>query len=179
MDLVVPDKDKPHPTQNWERSPDDVSGYFTLRNPETGKFLTGESNSTPNYLAIEDLDKVTLSDVIVRDGQYDDELVPTLINKWISCSLDTGNDELNKLVQEVNSHKHTKSCQKGNLACRFHFPRFPSKNTIIAKPISEEDLGKEEYEKQIKKSKDTWGSILILSLKKTSQEKTLKICVSK
>ena len=166
MDLVVPDKDKPHPTQNWERSPDDVSGYFTLRNPETGKFLTGESNSTPNYLAIEDLDKVTLSDVIVRDGQYDDELVPTLINKWISCSLDTGNDELNKLVQEVNSHKHTKSCQKGNLACRFHFPRFPSKNTIIAKPISEEDLGKEEYEKQIKKSKD----ILILVKKELESD---------
>ena len=37
--------------QEWERSADDNSGYFTLMNPNSGKFLTG--HKSPNMLTIE------------------------------------------------------------------------------------------------------------------------------
>ena len=37
--------------QQWERSADDDSGYFTLKNPKSGKFLTG--HNPPNTLSIE------------------------------------------------------------------------------------------------------------------------------
>ena len=37
--------------QQWERSADDDSGYFTLKNPKSGKFLTG--HNPPNTLTIE------------------------------------------------------------------------------------------------------------------------------
>ena len=35
----------------WERIPSDVLPYFTLKNPKSGKFLTG--NYPPNTLTIE------------------------------------------------------------------------------------------------------------------------------
>ena len=37
--------------QQWERSVDDNSGYFTLKNPKSGKFLNG--HNPPNMLTIE------------------------------------------------------------------------------------------------------------------------------
>ena len=37
--------------QQWERSAEDESGYFTLKNLESGKFLTG--HNPPNTLTIE------------------------------------------------------------------------------------------------------------------------------
>ena len=79
------------------------------------------------------------------NGDFLDTEVPELIDEWISCSLDTGDEELNKLVREVNVHKHTKSCQKGNDSCRFSFPRLPSKKTLISNPLSEEEISKDVY----------------------------------
>ena len=46
MGLVANDS-----SQQWERSADDDSGYFTLRNLESGKFLSGYN--PPNTLTIE------------------------------------------------------------------------------------------------------------------------------
>ena len=37
--------------QKWERSSDDGSGYFTLKNPTSGLFLTG--HNPPKNLTIE------------------------------------------------------------------------------------------------------------------------------
>ena len=54
----------------------------------------------------------------------------------MSVSLDTDNETLNDLVNEVNTHRHTKSCRKGKSNCRFNFPRLPSRKTIIACPPS-------------------------------------------
>ena len=72
----------------------------------------------------------------IKDGdEYKDKEVVKLIDKWISCSLDTGDPELDKLVSEVNVHRHTESCQKGKSKCRFNFPRLPSKQTLIAGPV--------------------------------------------
>ena len=88
-----------------------------------------------------------------ENGDFIDAKLPELINPWISCSMDTGDEKLDKLVADVNVHKHSKSCQRGNIKCRFNFPKFPSLKTLIAKPLSEEELGKEEYQKRQKEAK--------------------------
>ena len=85
-------------------------------------------------------------------GEYDDEKITELIDEWISCSLDTGHSELDKLVNEVNVHNHTKSCQKGKSFCRFHFPRLPSNKTLIAGPLSA-DFSEEEKKETLMKYK--------------------------
>ena len=76
-------------------------------------------------------------------GEDDKDKIVKLIDQWISCSLNTGNEELNKIVREVNVHKHTKSCKKYGPNCRFNFPRLPSNETIIARPLSK-DIPEEE-----------------------------------
>ena len=88
-----------------------------------------------------------------ENGDYIDEKVSEMIDTWISCSLDTGDKELDKLVAEVNVHGHTNSCQKGKqIGCRFNYPKLPSKRTLIAYPISP-DLNDEEKKKELKRSK--------------------------
>ena len=88
----------------------------------------------------------------MEDDKFDKEKVTSLIDEWISCSLDTGDETLNELVKEVNVHKHTKSCKKYGTNCRFNFPRLPSDETLIASPPSE-DLSEEERKEQLRKSK--------------------------
>ena len=51
-------------------------------------------------------------------------------------------------------HKHTKSCRKGNKICRFSFPRLPSDETLIAKPLSENLMGKKMCEEKIHDAKN-------------------------
>ena len=59
-----------------------------------------------------------------------------LLMIWISCSLKTGDPKLDRIVEDVNTHKgHTKSCRKHGTKCRFNFPRPTSNKTILAKPI--------------------------------------------
>ena len=104
------------------------------------------------------LDKNEVKDCFNENGEYKDEEVIKLIDKWISCGLTPGDDILNKLVKEVNVHGHTNSCKKGkNLECRFNFPKFPSRRTLIAHPpsneLSEERLS--ELEEILKKAKKT------------------------
>ena len=45
-------EDALHDNSEWIRSKD-VSGYFTLRNGNCGKYLTGQSSGTPNFFTIE------------------------------------------------------------------------------------------------------------------------------
>ena len=42
-------------------------------------------------------------------------------------------------MNEVNKHSHTKACRKYDRECRFAFPKYPSYETIIAKPLNEKD----------------------------------------
>ena len=82
-----------------------------------------------------------------ENGDYKDEILPNLIDEFISVSTNTKDQYLNELVEEVNTHKHSKSCQKGNAKkddehCRFGFPRPPSNYTLVARPLSEETLEK-------------------------------------
>ena len=93
------------------------------------------------------------------DGEYIDDKVTDLIDKWVSCSLDTQDKKLDSLVKEVNVHRHTKSCQKGrSVGCRFHFPKLPSRKTLIAHPISP-DLTEEEQRKILSKSRKVLNKV--------------------
>ena len=86
-------------------------------------------------------------------GEFIDAKLPELIKKYISCSTNTGDETLDDTVKEVNVHRHSKSCQKKEGFCRFNFPRLPSDRCLIAKPLSEENLGKEEYQKQLQNAR--------------------------
>ena len=67
--------------------------------------------------------------------------VTKLIGKWVSsCSLDTGNPQLNDLIIEVNVHNHTKSYQKGCIGCKFSFLRLPRDKILIAHPLPDIEL---------------------------------------
>ena len=93
------------------------------------------------------LNENEIKDCIDENGQYKDKNVVEMIDKWISCSLDTGSEKLNKLVKDVNVHGHTNSCSKGKtLDCRFSFPKLPSRRSLIAHPplpeVSEERVSK-------------------------------------
>ena len=116
------------------------------------------------------------------NGEFLDTKVPELIDKWISCSLATGNEELDKLVKEVNVHKHTKSCQKGNNPCRFNYPRLPSNRTLISNPPCEIELGKtkcdeikHDAKEILKKVKKQLSDMTDEELHKSSLEKVLEL----
>ena len=82
------------------------------------------------------------------------ETLKKFIDQFITCSLD--NDEVRTIVKEVQSHHHTKTCRKYGKKCRFNFPRFPSKETIIAQPLSrthfDSDKAFKERKKKLKKT---------------------------
>ena len=71
------------------------------------------------------------------------------INRTVTCTLSAEKIELFglsrkrakkilKMVKKVNIHNHTKSCKKYSDECRFIFPRFPCRYTIIAQKHPEE-----------------------------------------
>ena len=39
------------------------------------------------------------------------------------------------LVRDAQIHHHTLCCQKNGMKCRFFFPKFPTRRTIIAVPV--------------------------------------------
>ena len=99
------------------------------------------------------LKEETVKPYLLENGEFNYETVHGLIDQWTSCSLDTGDEELNLLVKEVNTHHHTSSCQKKG-HCRFNFPRLPSKRTIIATPLKiPKNETSEEKDKRMERTK--------------------------
>ena len=93
------------------------------------------------------------------NGDYIDEKVVELIDRWTTCSLDSGDKRIDKLVEDVNVHGHTNTCYKGNsVDCRFNFPKLPSRRTLIAYPISQ-DLNQEEQKAKLKKAKEILNKV--------------------
>ncbi|RXN36616.1 replicase helicase endonuclease [Labeo rohita] len=68
------------------------------------------------------------------ENQSDQE-VCDFIDRYITCQLPdpTTDPELHKIVTEVQLHsrKHSKSCKKGNVLCRYGFPKLPVSKTTI------------------------------------------------
>ena len=96
------------------------------------------------YLEMKGLDPLNLSNNI-HDGNT---ALAELANEWVSCELPKndangeklyGKPSLGKIVSEVQIHHHTKSCLKRNGQCRYNFPRLPCRETVVARPIDQQD----------------------------------------
>ena len=66
------------------------------------------------------------------------------------CHQNTRDKMLKKAVQQVQWHRHTKSCLKYNGVCRYNFPRFPCKKTLLAQPLKLEYTSEEEKKRKEK-----------------------------
>uniref|UniRef100_A0A3Q3GL43 ATP-dependent DNA helicase n=1 Tax=Kryptolebias marmoratus TaxID=37003 RepID=A0A3Q3GL43_KRYMA len=95
----------------------------------------------------------------MEDPSCCDEVV-NFIDRYISCQLpdETTDPELHKIVTEVQMHskKHSKSCKKGNVQCRFGFPKLPMDCTRITIPQLDFDLENEDNEEE-KQGKEKQG----------------------
>ena len=79
-----------------------------------------------------------------------------LADDLVSCRLPPPNskeEQLRKIVNEVQKHGHTKSCLKYNGFCRYGFPKLPSPRTLIAKPLEQTNPGMDEEERSKKKKR--------------------------
>ena len=81
-------------------------------------------------------------------------MLARFVDSHVSCSLENESEDLNTLVREVQSHKHTKTCKKGRygtLLCRFGYSKCPSDRTIIAVPLDKSEfVSDDEYKKKQK-----------------------------
>ena len=74
--------------------------------------------------------------VLIGDLWDNTDVVVDLANNLISCRLPSIEEKpLYDIVNEVQRHKHTKSCLKYNGNCRYGFPKLPSPETLVARPI--------------------------------------------
>jgi len=86
------------------------------------------------------------------------------IDNFISCS--RNDDGVRQIVEEVNCHNHTKSCQKNiksTNVCRFGFPKFPTPFTIISQPFPD------TLEVGIKQSKERTACDILSKVKNILQ----------
>ena len=69
------------------------------------------------------------------------EALTRMIEEFTSVSIHPSvvGEDVSRIVQEVNIHKHTATCRKGGrTTCRFHYPRPPAPYCIISKPLSQD-----------------------------------------
>ena len=83
-----------------------------------------------------------------------------LADRLISCQFpnieveeeDTNkHPRLGKIVRQTQIHWHTPSCLKYNGICRYHFPRIPCTETVVARPFDEQEDLKSKYNTDEKK----------------------------
>ncbi len=65
--------------------------------------------------------------------------IQDFVDKYISCSLDVEDDELDYV--NVQKHRHSKTCRKrGKAICRFGFPKPPMRETKVLTPLDDGDV---------------------------------------
>ena len=83
---------------------------------------------------------------------HEKEALVEFADLFISCSLkDPSSGEI---VKHVNMHHHTKTCRKYGCSCRFYYPRFPTRRTIISVPIKKLGIPEEDQEGRCARSKE-------------------------
>ena len=97
------------------------------------------------------------------DGDLMDNEVAALklADDLVTCrvpQIDSGEEELRKIVTEVQTHGHTNSCRKYNGSCRYGYPKLPSPKTLLAKPL--EQTGSKMNEEEISKKKKRATQVL-------------------
>ena len=80
------------------------------------------------------------------------EACEEFIDKFITCAKD---ETLGDLLKR-QYHKHTRTCKRGKIKCRFGYPIPPMKRTRILLPIDNDDMDA----LQIKKLKDEYSDIV-------------------
>ena len=116
-----------------------------------------------NYIMVNG--QKVMKEFIKHDGTFnlDDEDFHKFVDRWTTCSLDTGDSKLDTIVRKVQNHEHRDSCKRiihGQEVCRFDYPKLPSPKTIIAKPLSSEDPDRESKLKKAKIIKNKVKQIL-------------------
>ena len=81
----------------------------------------------------------------------DKESITEFADLFITCSLK--DPKTKTIVEEVQIHHHTRACRKYCPICRFFFPRFPSRKTIVSVPFSKLQGSREEQLEKLEKSK--------------------------
>ena len=71
-------------------------------------------------------------------GVDHDSQVCDFIDQYVSCKLPKEDGKLRELVLLLQQHKHSSYCKR-NKACRFNFPKPPSRKTLIAKSSEDDD----------------------------------------
>ena len=70
----------------------------------------------------------------------------------------TVGEDVVKIVTEVNTHRHSRTCIKHGTDCRFKYPRPPAPYTIIAEPL--ENVEPAEAKKIFKKHKEVITAVI-------------------
>ena len=67
-------------------------------------------------------------------GHNTEKEICSFIDTYVSCNIpDSETDpDLYTLVDKVQRHSHSSSCMKSGKGCRFHFPKAPTSETLIA-----------------------------------------------
>ena len=63
--------------------------------------------------------------------------VSKFVDKYITCSVPSDDDNLAELVTTVQKHSHSAACRKPGKSCRFAFPRPPLEETTVLYPAEE------------------------------------------
>ena len=63
----------------------------------------------------------------------ENKAIVAFVNKFVTCTL--WDPRTKNIASQVQRHFHTFTCRKAGSKCRFHFPRFPALQTILAKPL--------------------------------------------
>ena len=66
-------------------------------------------------------------------SEDENRAIVSFVDKFVTCTLQ--DPRSSKIAASVQRHNHTFTCRKANSKCRFHFPRFPSLHTLLAKPL--------------------------------------------
>ena len=85
------------------------------------------------------------------------DILADFVDRFTCCSLQ---NEVSEIVRQVQIHKHSRTCSKYGMTCRFSYPKFPSKKTFIAQPLSKTDFESDaKYKATVSKYTATLDSV--------------------
>ena len=94
-----------------------------------------QARGMPHIHLVAWIEKDYLENLGIHGDLVDYKETEALADLLISCKLPT-DEKFRKVVQDVQTHSHRGTCKKKGGPCRFGYPKFPSKRTLIAKPFS-------------------------------------------
>ena len=106
--------------------------YFTYR-------VEFQMRGLPHIHGVAWMEKKFLEQYMKEDEfDYDLDKLPELIDQFVTCEIPE-DTFIKKLVEELQSHSHSKTCKKKGSFCRFDYPKLPSNRTLIARPKDKDD----------------------------------------